>query len=144
VRHCQSVAIFAYAAVALFGVQSTTVAAAGFALFEQSVQGLGNAFAGGAASADDASTVFFNPAGLTRLPGRQAQMAVHLIVPSIQLKNAGVTLNRASTAGLQTPGNLMGGNGGDAGAVGVVPNFYYAHQLTARLHAGLGVNAPFG
>ncbi|WP_276750453.1 outer membrane protein transport protein [Chlorogloeopsis fritschii] len=40
--------------------------ASGFALSEQSVKGLGNAFTGGAAAVNDASTIFFNPAGLTR------------------------------------------------------------------------------
>ena len=46
--------------------------AAGFALLEQNASGLGNAYAGSAAVAADASTIFFNPAGLTLLPGMQA------------------------------------------------------------------------
>jgi long-chain fatty acid transport protein len=54
---------------------------AGFAIIEQSVSGLGNAFSGGAASAEDATTVFFNPAGLTRLEGQQAIAGVNLIIP---------------------------------------------------------------
>jgi hypothetical protein len=37
--------------------------ASGFALLEQSASRLGTAFAGTAAAADDATTVFFNPAG---------------------------------------------------------------------------------
>ena len=39
---------------------------AGFALQEQNGSGLGNAYAGGAASAEDASTVWSNPAGMSR------------------------------------------------------------------------------
>ena len=35
--------------------------AAGFALIEQSGSGMGNAYSGAAASAEDASTIFFNP-----------------------------------------------------------------------------------
>jgi long-chain fatty acid transport protein len=35
-----------------------------FSLNEQSVSGLGTAYAGGAAQAEDASTLFFNPAGV--------------------------------------------------------------------------------
>ena len=42
-----------------------SVLAAGFQLIEQNASGLGNAYAGQAAAAEDASTVFFNPAGLT-------------------------------------------------------------------------------
>ena len=55
--------------------------AAGFALIEQSASGLGNAYAGQAASAQDASTIFFNPAGMTLLPDRQLVLAGHLIKP---------------------------------------------------------------
>ncbi|VAW72562.1 Long-chain fatty acid transport protein, partial [hydrothermal vent metagenome] len=36
--------------------------AAGFALIEQSASQMGNAYAGGAAIANDASTIYFNPA----------------------------------------------------------------------------------
>ncbi|MEO8165403.1 MAG: outer membrane protein transport protein, partial [Betaproteobacteria bacterium] len=38
-------------------VASTLASAAGFALIEQSASGMGNAFAGAAATAEDASTV---------------------------------------------------------------------------------------
>jgi long-subunit fatty acid transport protein len=57
--------------IAVFLVCSSagSVMAAGFALIEQSASGLGNAYAGGAASAEDASTISFNPAGMTRLSG---------------------------------------------------------------------------
>ena len=40
---------------------------AGFALIENSASGMGKAFAGAAAAAEDASTVWFNPAGMTYL-----------------------------------------------------------------------------
>ena len=66
--------------LALAGMASLTHAA-GFALIEQNASGLGNAYAGQAASAQDASTIFFNPAGLTLLPDRQVVMAGHLIKP---------------------------------------------------------------
>src|SRR5262249_54848745 len=42
--------------------------ASGFALMEQNASGLGNAFAGAAAAAEDASTIFYNAAGLSLLP----------------------------------------------------------------------------
>src|SRR2546430_17353368 len=41
--------------------------AAAFALYEQGVSGLGNAYAGAAAVAEDATTVWWNPAGMSRL-----------------------------------------------------------------------------
>lgn len=103
--------------------------AAGFALIEQNASGLGNAYAGQAASAQDASTIFFNPAGMTRLPDRQVVMAGHLIKPQSEF------------AGSSTIG---GGDGGDAGGLAIVPNAYIAYRLTPDIHVGVGMNAPFG
>lgn len=109
---------------------------AGFALIEQGVSGLGNAFAGSSAVAEDATTVFFNPAGLTRLKGQQAVAGLHYIVPSAKFEK-----ERASNV-LGAP--LSGGEGGDAGQSGFAPNFYYAINLDSGWALGLGINAPFG
>ena len=49
---------------------------AGFAIIEHSAQGMGNAFGGGGAVAEDASSVWFNPASITRLPS-QMQASGH-------------------------------------------------------------------
>lgn len=102
---------------------------AGFALIEQNASGLGNAYAGQAASAQDASTIFFNPAGLTRLPDRQVVVAGHLIRPSAEFSGSS---------------NIGGGDGGDAGDLAFVPNAYFAFRLTPDVHLGVGLNAPFG
>ena len=59
----------------LYGMQAQ---AAGFALLEYSAQGMGNAYSGAGAVAEDASTVWFNPAGITRLPS-QLQVSGHLV-----------------------------------------------------------------
>lgn len=107
------------------------VHAAGFALIEQNASGLGNAYAGAAAVAEDASTVYFNPAGMTLLPDRQLVVAGHLIKP------------KAEFSGTVTP-NIGGGQGGDAGDWALVPNAYFAYRLTPAVHVGLGVNSPFG
>lgn len=105
-----------------------------FALAETSGSGLGNAFAGGAAAAEDASTVWANPAGMVRLP-MQAVAALHLITPSIKFNNEG------SLAALNQP---LGDDGGDAGTHNIVPNMYFSTPITKDLFFGLGVNAPFG
>lgn len=122
--------------VALVGT-STTASAAGFALIEQNASGLGNAYAGQAASAQDASTIFFNPAGMTQLPGRQVVGALHAILPKAGFNNSGAT----TLAPLQT---RLGSNGGDAGDLAFVPNLYLSWQLTPSVFVGVGVNAPFG
>jgi len=109
---------------------------AGFALIEQSVSGLGTAFSGGAAVAEDASTIYYNPAGMTRLEGQQVLAGVHVIVPSTELSVA--------TAQNVLGGSLGTSNGGDAGSAGIAPNFYYVNRINSRVALGLGVNAPFG
>ena len=64
-------ALVRLSATAILAGYAGAVGSAGFALTEQSASGLGNAFAGEAAVAQDASTVFSNPAGMSFLPGPQ-------------------------------------------------------------------------
>jgi long-chain fatty acid transport protein len=109
--------------------------AAGFALIEQSASGMGNAFAGGSAVAEDASTIFFNPAGMTYIQGTQAVGALHLIKPNAEFNNQG------SVRALPRP---LGSEGGDAGDLAFVPNLYFKTDITDSLMLGVGVNAPFG
>lgn len=112
---------------------------AGFALIEQSVSGLGNAFAGGAAVAEDATTIFFNPAGMTRLKGQQAVAGLHLIMPQSDFKKESANLSP-----LLGGAALTGGDGGQGGETGLAPNLYYAVNLDNGWAFGLGINAPFG
>ncbi len=113
--------------------------AAGFSLREQGASGLGSAFAGAAAVAEDASTVWFNPAGMSLLDRPQFTPAVQVIVPSIEFQNEGSTLSP-----LVGNGPISGGNGGDAAQTVVIPNLYYVHPLTEAFTFGLGINTPFG
>jgi long-chain fatty acid transport protein len=122
--------------------------AAGFALIEQNASGLGNAYSGQAAAAEDASTIWFNPAGMTRIGGRQAVGALNIIKPSAKFSNNGSTaptLGPPVPAPLQNLGYPVGGNGGDAGDWAVVPNGYLSWEIMPnQLWLGLGINAPFG
>ena len=117
---------------------STDAAAVGFALEHQSVSNLGYAFAGGAASAEDASTIFLNPAGMTRVPGRQAVVGLNAIYGSAQFRNEGTT----SPAGPAFP--ITGGDGGNPVGLNWVPNLYYSADLGSDLKGGIGINSPFG
>src|SRR5512143_2449587 len=116
--------------LALAGFADLTQAA-GFALVEQNASGLGNAYAGAAAVAEDASTIFFNPAGMTRLPDRQIVVVGHLIKPGTEF------------SGTVSPA-IGGSEGGDAGSWSFVPNAYFAYRLTPKVHLGVGLNSPFG
>jgi long-chain fatty acid transport protein len=116
--------------------------AAGFALIEQSVSAMGTAYAGGAAEAADATTVFFNPAGMSRLPGAQVITGIQVIRPKAKFHDEGSTSTPGAILG--DPGILGDSNGGDAGQTRIVPTFYYSQPLNETWSAGIGVNAPFG
>jgi long-chain fatty acid transport protein len=108
---------------------------AGFALQEQNASGLGHAYAGGAAAAEDVSTIFYNPAGLVRLSSMQVVVAGNVICPSAKFHDSG-----SQPATFQT----LGGTGGDAGSCAVVPNLYLGVPFTDKWSFGIGINAPFG
>ncbi|NOU24488.1 MAG: transporter [Methylotenera sp.] len=127
-----------------FAMLSSPIAsqAAGFALIEQSASGMGNAFAGGAAAAEDASTIFFNPAGMTYIQGTQIVGAIHLIKPNAEFNDQGSIPANINFA--QTAFRPIGSEGPNAGDLAFVPNFYYKRDLTDTIKFGLGLNAPFG
>jgi long-chain fatty acid transport protein len=108
---------------------------AAFALQEQNASGLGHAYAGGAAAAEDVSTIFYNPAGLVRLQSPQVVVAGNLICVSAKFHDNG------SQPAMFQP---LGGTGGDAGDCNVVPNFYLGVPFTDKWSFGIGVNVPFG
>jgi len=111
--------------------------ASAFALIEQSASGLGNSYAGAAATADDASIVFYNPAGMSLLPGgKQVSAGLALINLSAKFSDSGST----APAGIAS----LGGNGGNAGGVSAVPNVYFAMDVAPSWKVGIGVSVPFG
>ncbi len=130
--------VIALAVASTLGGTSTLASAAGFALIEQSASGLGNAFAGAAATAEDASTVFFNPAGMSQIKEPQVVFAGHAISLSAQF--SGTATNPGSLGG----GPATGDTGGDAGGVSFVPNLYFVMPIGEKLAFGIGVSAPFG
>jgi long-chain fatty acid transport protein len=109
--------------------------AAAFAVGTQSGSGLGNAYAGGAAVAEDASTVWSNPAGMSRFSTVQMVLAGNLVVPSFKFNNDG-----SVAAGNQPLGN----GGGDAGNPVFIPAMYVVVPINQQFAFGLGVNVPFG
>ncbi|MCF6210985.1 MAG: OmpP1/FadL family transporter [Gammaproteobacteria bacterium] len=117
-------------ALTTFGLGVSASHAGGFALIEQGVKGLGNAYAGAAASAEDASTIFFNPAGMTLLDGHQAIVGLHIIQPSTKFSDNG--------------SNTSGGNGGDAADLAVIPNLFLVADINDEVKLGLGISVPFG
>lgn len=115
---------------------SASSLAGGFAIGTQSGSGTGNAFAGGAAVADDASVVWSNPAGMTALPtGFQITGALHFVRPSFKFSNNG------STGAYAAAGT---GEGGDGADWAYIPNGFATMSITPALRLGVALNAPFG
>ena len=108
---------------------------AGFALQENSGSGLGNAFAAGAAGSEDASSMWANPASLSKRMTMEGAGALHIITPSMKFRDDG------SQPAFNQP---LGGTGGDAGDTAFVPNLYVAVPINRQWVFGLGINAPFG
>jgi long-chain fatty acid transport protein len=121
--------------------------AGGFAINEQSVSGVGVAFAGGAAQAEDASTLFFNPAGIVLLNQSEFQLGAHAIIPSATFTNEGSRYNLPGTPFNGLP--ISGGNDGDGGVTHVLPNLYFTQPVLrgsqyGDLTLGIGLTVPFG
>lgn len=109
--------------------------ASGFALQNQNGSGNGNAYAGSAAAAEDAGTIFFNPAGMTLLDeGHNISLGATVLNRKIEFENTGTTT-------LLPP---LGTDGGDAGGTSVVPAAYWSMSLSPALRIGLGISPTFG
>jgi len=124
-------------AFALTGVASVA-GAAGFQINEQGASGLGMSFSGAAAAVWDASTVWWNPAGMSAIPGRQVVAAGDILFTSHKFSDQGSTLPPGQ------PPNAPRGNGGDAGGTFFIPSLFVTWQLSPEWWAGLGINGPFG
>src|SRR5712692_6336407 len=110
--------------------------ASAFALIEQNASGLGNAYAGAAAVAEDASTIYYNPAGMSLLPGGMQISAGAAFI--------NVSTKFSDTGSVAAGGRPLGNTGGNAGSLATVPNVYFAMDVAPNWKAGVGVSAPFG
>ncbi|WP_312919320.1 OmpP1/FadL family transporter [Stutzerimonas nitrititolerans] len=111
------------------GALSTQALAAGFALNEQSISGMGTSFAGRSSSADDATTLFGNPAGMSRLKREEVSFGMAAIHANTDIKNAS---------------GAPGSNDGDMVPTTAVPMGYYVKPIDDKWAVGVGVYVPFG
>ncbi|HEY3645194.1 MAG TPA: outer membrane protein transport protein [Gammaproteobacteria bacterium] len=121
---------------AVLAALAPAASASNFQLTEQSVTSLGRAHAGGAAAAEDSSSIWYNPAGLTQLSDGEIMGGYSLI-----RFGADFTKTSATDAFGQ---NLSGGEGGSVGKLGGPLFIYYAQPLSHDLTFGFGINTPFG
>lgn len=129
----------------LFTTVSGVAFASGFQLFEQNGAGVGNFDAGGAAEAADASTAWYNPAGLVRLDSQQLVLGADGIDAGINFKgnvqNYVILNTFGSTVPLEASNQYGSAQGG---GFAVIPSFHYAIPLTDRVVAALSLVVPFG
>ena len=105
--------------------------ASGFALNEQSVKSMGTALAGRASSAEDATTLYGNPAGMSRLSGiNLSGNATYIFVPA-DIENTSGFPNTGTNDGDMIPPQWVGSS-------------FATLQVNDVLTAGIGMYAPFG
>ena len=119
-----SIKIAAAAAAAL--VSTSSVYAAGFMLSEQSVAGLGRAYAGAGIVGDDLSAVWYNPAGMVLLPGTQVQLGGVYVDLDLSYKGDNGETENGSKYGVP------------------IPNFFFTRQMNDSMWFGLGLTVPYG
>ncbi len=129
---------------ALMGIVSlggmTCIATAGgFLLTEHGASGMGNSYAGAAAVSNDTSTVWFNPAGMSQLEGRETAVAFHILNTTTDWTDAGTTLGSAVGRGVAS-----GSDTASPGTTTVLPNFYYVAPINDQWSYGLSIGVPFG
>ncbi len=114
-------------------VFSGGAAASGFQLLEQNASGIATSYAGSAAVAENASTIYFNPAGMTKLKAREFSAGLDAVRPSFEFSDKGSAIAPATGTG-----------SGDAGDWAFIPNGYLSWGVSKDLYLGIGFSAPFG
>jgi long-chain fatty acid transport protein len=115
---------------------SVQAIASGFQLWEQDGASIGNYHAGYAAEAADASTAFYNPAGITRFKNQQIVFAGVGVATNIKYQGD-VSISTINTGAL-IPDTSQGG------VFAFVPALHYVTPITENTGFGFSVAVPFG
>lgn len=118
-------------------VAPASALAGGFALNEQSASAMGVANAGTAANPENATTVLFNPAGMSQLSGTNLSFGAAVLDIDAEAKDDARATNQ-----LGLP--VQGSSGGDIADPAVLPNLYMTREISDSVDVGFGIHAPFG
>jgi long-chain fatty acid transport protein len=110
--------------------------AGGLIVYEFGTAEVGLASAGYGARAQDASTVFTNPAGMTRLDGNQLLASGQLAYGRTEF---GIGLGTSPGLGIENGGNAFGSNGWFPGG-----GAFYSHSVSPELKLGFAMTGNFG
>jgi long-chain fatty acid transport protein len=112
------------------------VRAGGIILYEVGTEDIGLAAAGYAARASDASTVFTNPAGMTRLEGQQFQLGTQMLYSNLKFSPGSGT---SAALGSENGGHAAGFNGFFPGG-----GLFYSYSVSRDLKLGFAASGNFG
>ncbi|MBY7799540.1 outer membrane protein transport protein [Vibrio fluvialis] len=112
---------------------SNLTQAAGFQLAEYSATGLGRAYAGEAAIADNAGSQWRNPAMLTYLKGTQISAGALYVNPNVDVEGD-----------VSFYGSTSSTSSSDYANDAVIPNFYISHQVNEKWALGLAFGTNYG
>ncbi|NMT63290.1 TonB-dependent receptor [Marinobacter sp. W62] len=112
--------------------------AGGFSLNEQSASAMGVANAGTAANPENATTVFFNPAGMSQLSGNNISFGAAVLDIDAELKEG------TGRAVRDNGRPVTGRTGGDIADLAVLPNLYMTREVNDWLDVGFGIHVPYG
>ncbi|SEO58272.1 long-chain fatty acid transport protein [Duganella sp. CF517] len=121
---------------AALSLMTTGANASGYRFGSQSVSAQGTADASGA-EANDPSTIFYNPAGMSRLEGTQISAGATVVVPHSTYTDTGSTRFTGSRTG-GTEANDYAPNSVTA------PSLYATKKLNDQWAVGLGLFVPYG
>ena len=110
---------------------SQAVFPAAFQFYELGTPVIGTAAVGQAAIANDASTAYFNPAGMGQLHNSQFMLGSQIILP----------YNNFSKS---TRTTIAGDSGGSAGTLTPGMALYYVYSYSPKLKLGISFTSPYG
>ncbi|GAA0225706.1 OmpP1/FadL family transporter [Marinomonas primoryensis] len=132
--------LFRASLVAASVAAASSAYSAGFALNDHSATASGKALAGVAASNEDISASFWNPALFVNAQDTTVFVSGAYVMPSMDVTN--ISANNATAAG----GSSITGSSTNSDSVNntLVPSFYLAKPLSDKTVAGISLNVPFG
>lgn len=112
-----------------------TAFAGAFQLWPQSAKMVGNYAAGAAASANDPSTAYYNPAGLTRIRHQDIAISALAQITNVKIKGQS-TINNVN--------DFVDNNGiTQGGTASYIPTILYAAPISDKWGFGFSMTSPF-
>jgi long-chain fatty acid transport protein len=130
-----STSLLAASVGVIFAAGSTQVMATGFSLYSPDIGTMGTAYAGAAATAENATVVAVNPAGMSRLEGGNITLNNTLVLAYSDIKNPSGTAAAPNNTnkGDMVPRILLGS-----------AFLTFPHVIFENMSVGLGLFAPDG